>query len=116
MTQQEFRGYIYQLIRQIPPGRVATYGQLAFLAGRPNGARAAGQALFHAPADPELPCHRVVSAAGRTVPGWEEQEMLLRREGVPFRTAGRVEMKEAMWQPLLPHGKEKDEAEKSRKK
>ena len=46
MIQAEFRGEIYRLIRLIPRGKVATYGQLAFLAGRPNGARAAGQALL----------------------------------------------------------------------
>ena len=102
MIQAEFRGEVYRLIRLIPRGKVATYGRLAFLAGRPNGARAAGQALFHAPPDPKLPCHRVVNASGCTAPGWEEQERLLRREGVPFRPGGRVDMKRALWRPDLP--------------
>ena len=50
---------VYDLVRQIPPGKVASYGQLAFLAGRPRAARQAGQAMAHCP--PDLPWHRVVS-------------------------------------------------------
>ena len=107
MTQAEFRGRIYRLIRRIPRGKVATYGQLAFYAGRPHGARSAGQALYHAPPDPELPCHRVVSASGATVPGWPEQAVLLRGEGIPFLPSGRVDMKTALWTPDFLPGEEK---------
>lgn len=88
---QQFEARIYALVRDIPRGRVATYGQLAFLAGRPKGARAAGRALRFAP--PGLACHRVVNSSGRLVPGWDEQRDLLLAEGVLCKPNGCVDLK-----------------------
>ena len=93
-----FEERILQLVAAIPAGRVATYGQLAFLAGRPRSSRLAGRVLSHAPSG--LPCHRVVNCAGRTVPGWPEQRRLLEREGVRFRPNGRVDLDTHLWEAL----------------
>jgi methylated-DNA-[protein]-cysteine S-methyltransferase len=59
-----FRGTIYRLTRQIPEGKVATYGQLARLAGNPRAARAVGMCMKTNPFAPVVPCHRVVAADG----------------------------------------------------
>ena len=61
---------IYEQVRKIPRGKVATYGQIAMLAGNPRWARAVGYAL-HANPDPEgIPCYRVVNRFGRTAPAF----------------------------------------------
>jgi methylated-DNA-protein-cysteine methyltransferase-like protein len=79
---------IYATVSRIPKGRVATYGQLAALAGLPRRARLVGHALRVLPADSPVPWHRVVNAQGKISPrgdllGHEElQAHLLRREGV----------------------------------
>ena len=71
----------WELVRAIPPGRVASYGRLADWLGRPRSARLVGRAMAHSPDD--VPAHRVVDARGRLVPGWErEQARRLRAEGV----------------------------------
>ena len=83
-----FFAEIYDIVRQIPPGRVVTYGMLAHLARRPQCARWAGRALRLAPADAGLPCHRVVDAKGRTAPGWPDQRRMLEREGIEAMMTG----------------------------
>jgi methylated-DNA-protein-cysteine methyltransferase-like protein len=92
-----FFARVYALVRRIPRGRVATYGQVAALVGVPRGARAVGWALRglghrHA----EVPWHRVVGASGRiSLDGRAsglEQRRRLRAEGVRF-VSGRVDMK-----------------------
>lgn len=97
-TGSEFQQRVFAAVGLIPPGRVATYGQLAIMAGRPGGARHAGRALAQAPAG--LPCHRVVNSSGRTAPGWPQQAQLLRQEGVGFRPNGCVNLKNHRWQPF----------------
>jgi methylated-DNA-protein-cysteine methyltransferase-like protein len=88
---------VYTLVRQIPRGRVATYGELAALLGVSRGARAVGWALRALDAEraARVPWHRVVGAGGRISlrdgPGGLEQRRRLRREGVRF-TAGRVDL------------------------
>jgi methylated-DNA-protein-cysteine methyltransferase-like protein len=69
------------------------YGQVAKLAGNPRWARVVGYALHVNPAFGEIPCHRVVNSAGRTVPGWTEQRELLEAEGVEFKENGNVDMR-----------------------
>jgi methylated-DNA-protein-cysteine methyltransferase-like protein len=92
---------IYAVVRRVPRGRVATYGQVARLAGLPNGARQAGYALHALPAHSAVPWHRVVSAAGRItlrdVAGAVTQRLLLEREGVRFDAGGRVELMRFRW-------------------
>jgi methylated-DNA-protein-cysteine methyltransferase-like protein len=95
ITQGEFFDRVYEMVSQIPLGRVATYGQLAFLAGFPRRARMAGRALSFAP--PGLPCHRVVNSQGRPAPGWTEQRALLEKEGVAFKENGCVDLKNFRW-------------------
>ena len=82
-----FYDKIYLAVQQIPFGTVATYGQVAAMAGNGNAARAVGNALHVNPAPGVIPCHRVVNAQGRLAPhfafgGDEEQRRLLEAEGV----------------------------------
>ena len=85
-----FDAEVWAATEQIPAGRVATYGQLARLAGMPGYARRVGRAMAAAPAG--IPSHRVVSAAGRTAPGWTAQRELLEAEGIRFRRNGCVDL------------------------
>ena len=94
-----FAGAVHRLVRRIPRGRVATYGQLAAILGRPRSARAVGAALRACPAD--LPWHRVVNASGGISRRAHEGSMLTQRirleqEGVPLRR-GRVPLSECRW-------------------
>ena len=91
---------VYQLTRQIPSGRVATYGQLARLMGNPRLSRVVGYAMHTAPAD--VPCHRVVNRFGGLsdafLPlGKETQRMLLAAEGVGFSAGGCVDLARFQW-------------------
>ena len=88
---------IYKAVMSIPEGRVATYGQVAAMAGNGNAARAVGNALHVNPAPGEIPCHRVVNARGRLAPdfafgGVDAQKNLLEAEGVEV-TDGFVDLK-----------------------
>ena len=93
---------IYAVVRRIPAGRVATYGQVAALAGLPGFARQVGYALHNLSADTVVPWHRVVNAKGeisrRSIPGWEtDQQLRLEREGVEFDSRGRVDLTSRRW-------------------
>ena len=95
---------IYGVVRRIPKGRVATYGQVASLAGLAGHARQVGYALHALPAGTRVPWHRVVNAAGaisrRSTPGGElVQQIMLQREGVNLDARGRVSLEQARWQP-----------------
>lgn len=101
MDTQQFQIEIYSIVKQIPAGRVVTYGQLARLAGKPQCSRMAGHALSCVPPEMRLPCHRVVNSQGRTAPGWEEQVRLLEAEGVSFKKNGCVDLKKSTWEEIL---------------
>lgn len=95
---------IYAVVRQIPMGKVATYGQIAVLAGNPRWARVVGYALHCNPAFGEIPCHRVVDREGRTAAafafgGSGMQRALLEKEGVGFTKEGQVDLSRHLWQP-----------------
>ncbi len=95
---------IYAVVRRIPRGRVATYGQIANLAGLAGHARQVGYALHALPPETAGPWHRVVNAQGgisrRSVPGAElAQRQLLMMEGVPLDGRGRVRLAQVRWQP-----------------
>ena len=84
---------IWRIVRQIPPGNVSTYGQIAAAVGNPRLARVVGYAMHTAPDD--VPCHRVVkqdgSLSGAFQPmGQATHRMLLEMEGVSFAADGRV--------------------------
>ena len=89
---------------RIPRGRVATYGQIATLAGLPRQARLVGYALNVLPADTPLPWHRVVNARGQVslrsdgLGGDQIQAQLLRKEGVRF-TGGTLSLAQYQWRP-----------------
>lgn len=85
----EFSSGVYQLVKQIPKGKVATYGQIAAQLGRPKAARAVGNAL-HVNPYKSVPCHRVVNREGRVAKnfgdgGWRVQKRKLLQEGVRFK-------------------------------
>jgi len=96
---------IYAVIRRIPEGRVATYGQVATLAGLPRRARLVGAALRNTPEDVSVPWQRVINAGGRVSPrsglGMEEgyQRHLLEEEGVRFDERGRIDLERFGWDP-----------------
>jgi methylated-DNA-protein-cysteine methyltransferase-like protein len=86
-----FQG-VYELVGQIPPGRVIAYGQIARILGKPRGAREVGWAMRNCPEG--LPWHRVVMADGAVTGGeWSAmRRALLEAEGVAFLPDGRVDM------------------------
>ena len=89
---------------RIPKGRVATYGQIAHLAGRPRCARAVGCAMAGCQ-DPSVPCHRVVDRLGGTKAAFDlyapgTQRALLEAEGAAFRPDGTVDLALCQWDPL----------------
>ena len=90
---------VYELVRRIPPGRAATYGQLALMAGSPRASRVLGGAMA-ACTDPTVPCHRVMGKSGvlrkaAFAPG--VQRALLEAEGIPFTPDGRVDLAICRW-------------------
>lgn len=99
IIDEAFAWLILEIVAEIPYGRTATYGQIADLAGHPRNARAVGRILSHAELFGDYPCHRVVNAAGRTAPGWQEQRALLEAEGVPFLSNGNVDLRRCQWKP-----------------
>jgi methylated-DNA-protein-cysteine methyltransferase-like protein len=95
---------IYEVVRQIPPGHVATYGQVAALAGMPGQARLVGYALNSLPDDHDVPWQRVINAQGRISergdPEWEDfQRILLKAEGVVSNEDGAISLVKYRWEP-----------------
>ena len=88
---------IYEVVKTIPRGRVATYGMVALLAGNPHWARVVGYALHVNPEPGVIPCHRVVNRFGEPAPGFafgggDVQRALLEAEGIVFDENGRVDL------------------------
>ena len=88
---------VYEAVKQIPEGRVATYGQIACAAGSPRAARQVGYALHVNPQPGIIPCHRVVNRFGGLASafafgGKEVQAQLLRAEGVKVNDEGFVDL------------------------
>ena len=95
---------IYAVVRRIPRRRVATYGQVAALAGLEGQARQVGYAMHALPDDSDVPWHRVLNARGevsrRAEPGAEAlQRALLEKEGVRFDARGRIDLTRWRWNP-----------------
>jgi methylated-DNA-protein-cysteine methyltransferase-like protein len=93
---------IYDVVRQIPRGRVATYGQIAALAGNARWSRVVGFALHVNPDTSTIPCHRVINRNGETSSafafgGEDMQRRLLEEEGIVFGADGRVDLKRYRW-------------------
>jgi methylated-DNA-protein-cysteine methyltransferase-like protein len=95
---------IYAVVRRIPRGRVATYGQVARLAGLAGQARQVGYALHAMATERYVPWHRVINARGcvsaRADPGGDTaQRRFLEREGIVFGAGGRVDLERFQWRP-----------------
>jgi methylated-DNA-protein-cysteine methyltransferase-like protein len=95
---------IYSIIMMVPRGKVATYGQIAEMAGLPGHARQVGYALRVLPDDSGVPWHRIVNSAGeisrRFDPVWErEQRLLLEGEGIEFNRNNRLSLAKYQWKP-----------------
>lgn len=93
---------IYRIVKRIPPGRVATYGQVARLAGLPRQARRVGYALAALDGREDVPWHRVVNAQGRISRrsagnSDDRQRRLLEAEGVVFSDGGRLSLEACQW-------------------
>ena len=91
-SEDSLREVVYEIVAQIPQGRVLTYGAIARLAGYPNHSRLVGRVMRGAP-DGQLPCHRVVSASGRLAPHFPTQASLLAAEGVKLSPLGNVSLR-----------------------
>lgn len=106
---KEYQLNVWDVVKQIPPGKVATYGQIAMLVGVPGGvmadnyralgARWVGQAMVGCPVG--VPWQRVINAQGKislSGSSAETQRQLLEEEGVIFDAHGRVDLKKYQWQ------------------
>ncbi len=95
---------IYDLVRSIPVGRVATYGQIASLAGMYGQSRLVGYALNALSEGSDVPWQRVINSRGRisprSDPEWEKlQRVMLESEGIVFDASGRVTLDRFLWDP-----------------
>ncbi|MCR9197159.1 MAG: MGMT family protein [Planctomycetaceae bacterium] len=95
---------IEKMVRRVPRGRVATYGQIAALIGAPRNSRQVGSVLRSLPDDSRVPWHRIVNACGKVSDRGESvceglQRHLLEEEGVEFDEHSRVDLKAYQWKP-----------------
>lgn len=99
---------IYGIVRQIPPGKVATYGQVAELANLAGQARLVGYALYRVTNSLEVPWHRVINARGEISEspfrhGDDHlQRALLEQEGILFSASGTIDLRQHRWRPEAP--------------
>lgn len=99
-----FYDRVYRIVAGIPAGRVATYGQIALLAGSPRASRAVGEAMRRCPFE-EIPCHRVLNRRGELAPapafgGRGVQRGLLEAEGVKVDEEERVDLRLYQWDSI----------------
>ena len=99
ILNDDFAYEVLSVVEEIPEGCVATYGQIAELIGHPKNSRLVARVLARAQFYGEFPCHRVVNHAGRTAPGWWEQAVRLRQEGVELKDDTHVDLKRFQWKP-----------------
>ncbi len=95
---------VFEVVSLVPKGKVATYGDIAALAGRPGAPRWAGQALANLEADRDIPWFRVINAQGKvSLDGTrgEIQRQILATEGIQFSASGRVNLKRYRWRPEI---------------
>lgn len=93
---------IYEVVKRIPKGKVATYGMVATMAGNPRWSQIVGYALHVNPDTSSIPCHRVVNRFGNTAKafafgGEDMQRKLLEDEGVRFISENTVDLKLCLW-------------------
>jgi len=95
---------VYEIVKKIPRGKVATYGQIARLIGEPRKARIVGWALHVNPYQGDVPCHRVVNRNGElsgnfAFGGKPSQKKLLFNEGIIFDLNGKIDLDKYLWTP-----------------
>lgn len=100
---QTFTDRVVEIVRNIPPSLVLTYGAVAALAGNPRAARQVVRVLHACSRREELPWHRVVNRGGRIVlrsaEGRSEQRSLLKREGIEFDGTDAIDLERFLWRP-----------------
>ena len=94
---EEFAFLVLAIVAEIPRGKVATYGQIAELAGYPRNSRLVGKVLSREEYYGRYPCQRVVNAQGSCAKNWPQQPALLQAEGVVFRENGSVDLRQCRW-------------------
>ncbi|PGY12581.1 MGMT family protein [Bacillus sp. AFS031507] len=101
-----FTENVIEIIRSIPEGKVATYGQIAGLAGSPRAARQVVRALHSMSKKHRLPWHRVIDAKGQIAlqddESYNEQRLSLEAEGVEIGLNGVIDLERYQWKPSLP--------------
>jgi methylated-DNA-protein-cysteine methyltransferase related protein len=102
MKKAEFFNCVYEIVAQIPMGKVMTYGQIAMMLGSPYYARRVGQAMYNTPKYLDLPCHRVINSKGELAPvyvfgGEGRQRKMLEKEGIVFKGNGCIDLKKCLW-------------------
>jgi methylated-DNA-protein-cysteine methyltransferase-like protein len=113
----QYRERVYRIVRRIPPGRVMTYGQIAYMLGEGYTPRTVGF-VMHGADESNTPWHRVINSQGRCSTGRivlpsDKQQRLLEREGVKFDATGRCDLKKFLWK-TRPRRNEKSETAKAR--
>lgn len=102
MKYSRFYDDVYKIVGQIPEGRIATYGQIAAMLGKPFAARQVGEAMRKTPEFLDIPCHRVVNRSGALAPvyafgGAGKQRERLECEGIKFKENGCVDVNRCIW-------------------
>jgi len=97
----DFASRVYKVVKEIPKGKVATYGQIAKLAGSPRAARAVGYLMKTNPNAPIVPCHRVVASDGKLTGysgagGIRQKREMLISEGVFFKSE-KADLQKSLW-------------------
>ena len=92
-----FQADVYDIVRQIPVGKVLSYGDVARLAGYPSHSRLVGRVLRQCADDADVPCHRVVDSCGRLSCRFLAQKGFLQSEGVAVKPNGCVDMHSFRW-------------------
>lgn len=99
----EFYSRVLKILKRIPPGRVATYGQIALYAGNPRAARQVAWILHSSSEKENLPWQRVINQQGfislRPGAGFEYQQALLLAEGVLSDHSGKIDLHRYLWKP-----------------
>ena len=109
---------VYKLVKQIPRGRVLSYGAVAKILRLPGGARSAGRAMSATPSGKTIPWHRVLAANGKIVirePYSSLQRKLLESEGIEV-IESRVKMKQYLWIPLRKKAASKEKSPRRAKR
>jgi len=100
---KSFHEKVVAIIKKVPMGKVAIYGQIAALAGNPNAARQVSWTLNSSSSKEKLPWHRIINKQGRISlepgAGYEEQRSRLEKEGITFSLNGSIDLKRYLWRP-----------------